>query len=196
MILRILVLILGFGGGLAPPLFATTVRGNQLFVEAGGIPGTAGVPGLPGVAGEASSFRYADFFALQGGAFDDNPVAIAPAAAIAFPQDGFVSVGGDIVRTGASTFQLVSAGIYRVEFQVSVTEPAQLQLRLTSTGAIASSVVGRATGNTQIVGISYVTAVAGDILEVINASAIDINVTNLAGGTHAVSAHLVITRLQ
>jgi len=74
---------------------------------------------------------------------------------------------------------------------------AQLMLRLNS-GLIADSVVGRATGSSQITGLSVVsTTIANSVLEVIDppgngAIAIPPN----DGGTQPISAHLVIIRIQ
>ncbi|MFI5262952.1 MAG: hypothetical protein ACHQM6_00395 [Candidatus Kapaibacterium sp.] len=80
---------------------------------------------------------------------------------------------------------------------MSVTEPGQLMVRVN--GALApGTVVGRATGTTQIVGISILTLSAGDVIEVINppGNPVALTITPIAGGTHSVSAHLVIKRLQ
>jgi hypothetical protein len=63
--------------------------------------------------------------------------------------------------------------------------------------ALGQSVVGRATGTSQIVGTSMVTASAGDTLQVINSSSpAALTITPLAGGTNPVSAHLTILRLR
>jgi hypothetical protein len=83
-------------------------------------------------------------------------------------------------------------------FQVSVTEAGQLILRLNSTD-VAPSVVGRATGTSQIVGMSLVTTVViNSVLEVGNPAGNSpaLTITPLAGGTRPVSAHLVITRVR
>ena len=137
---------------------------------------------------------FADFYALMP---PDNAATVAAGAAVAFPNNGPTS-GATIVRTGPSTFDLTAIGSYLVEFQVSASEAGQLMLRLNAV-EVANSVVGRATGTTQLVGVSIITtSVINSILEVINPSGNTpaLTITPLAGGTHAVSAHLTILRLQ
>jgi hypothetical protein len=84
-----------------------------------------------------------------------------------------------------------------VLFQVSITESAQLCLVLNA-GQAASTVVGRATGTSQVVGICLVqTILPNSVLSVCNplGEPIALTMTPVAGGTNPVSAHLVITRL-
>lgn len=211
MILRMLMLILALGTYVTPSLSAGCDRGNRLIGEAGGaagIPGVAGPAGAPGIAGAAGSqgipgvpgipgapgvLDFSDFFALMP---LDNAAPVAVGTAVEFPQNGDST--GTIVRTGPSSFLLPTIGTYLVEFQVSVTEAGQLMLRLNG-GLVANSVVGRATGADQLVGISLVTTTTSNsILEVINppGNSTALTITPLAGGTHAVSAHLTITRIQ
>jgi hypothetical protein len=126
----------------------------------------------------------------------DNPGAVAPGTAVSFPRAGAAS-GTDIVQSNATTFTLTAAGIYLVTFQVSVTEPGQFVLAQNGV-ELAQSVVGRATGTSQIVGTSMVTASAGDSLQVNNPAgeSVALTITPLAGGTDPVSAHLTILRLR
>ena len=59
--------------------------------------------------------------------------------------------------------------------------------------------VGRATGTSDIIGMSIITTTeVNSILTVINPSGNDaaLTITPLAGGTRPVSAHLVITQIQ
>lgn len=82
--------------------------------------------------------------------------------------------------------------------QVSVTEAGQLMLTLNSLD-LAYTVVGRATGTSQIVGMAFVeTSAINSILTVRNpeGTAAALTITPVAGGTRPVSAHLVITQLQ
>ncbi len=65
-------------------------------------------------------------------------------------------------------------------------------------GQDATTIVGRATGTSQIVGICLVrTTLPNSVLSVCNplGSPIALTMTPVAGGTNPVSAHLVITRL-
>ncbi|GCF10882.1 hypothetical protein KDI_44460 [Dictyobacter arantiisoli] len=127
----------------------------------------------------------------------DNAATVAAGADVRFPQDGPTS-GIFIARTGPSTFNLAVPGTYQVLFQVSVTEPGQLVVTLNNT-ELAYTVVGRATGTSQIVGLALVTtATPNSVLTVRNPStnSTALTITPLAGGTRPVSAHLVITRLR
>ena len=209
--------MLALGINLTSPLFAGTARGSRLISEAGGsqgIPGVAGpagapgiagaagaagIPGIPGIPGAPGILDFADFYALMP---TDNPAPVPVGSAVAFPRAGSASAAGGIVPVTSSTFKLSTIGTYLVQFQVSVTEAGQLMLRLNG-GLVATSVVGRATGTSQIVGISLVTTtVVNSVLEVINppGNATALTITPVAGGTGPgpadVSAHLSITRIQ
>lgn len=127
----------------------------------------------------------------------DNAATVAPGADVSFPQNG-VTGGSGIERTGAASFRLTQIGTYLVLFQVSVTESGQLLLTLNG-AELASTVSGRATGSSQIVGFALLsTTVTDSILTVRNPSgnATALNITPLAGGPTPVSAHLTILQLQ
>ena len=154
--------------------------------------GPTGAVGATGEAGVVAAAEFADFFALMPG---DNADTVAPGTAVDFPQDGPNS--GDILRASASEFILPEIGTYQVFFEVPVDEAGQLQLKLNS-ASLAYTVVGRATGTSQIVGKFLVeTTVIDSILSVINPAGnpIALTITPLAGGANPVSAHLVIERL-
>jgi hypothetical protein len=158
-----------------------------------GVTGPIGLTGPVGPIGPSSSFSSSDFFALMPG---DNSASIAPGADLSFPQDG-PTFGTDIVRLAASSFKLVSVGIYQVLFKVSITESGQLCIVLNA-GQNPATVVGRATGTSQLVGICLVqTFLPSSILSIRNplGEPIALTMTPIAGGTNPVSAHLVITRL-
>ena len=208
--LRILAWVLAVDCFLTSPVFATTERGDHLFEEAGGavgIPGLAGPRGAPGLAGAAGAagiqgipgipgapgiLDFSDFFALMG---PDNSTPILGGQAVSFPRIG--STNGAIVPLGPTTFSLPTVGTYLVQFQVDVTAAAQLQLSL-NTVPLPETVVGRATGTTQIIGVSLVTTTsAGSILQVINPPTNPgLTLPPNDGGTHPISAHLVIIRIQ
>ncbi|WP_087974127.1 collagen-like triple helix repeat-containing protein [Oceanobacillus rekensis] len=157
-----------------------------------GEPGPAGPQGIQGPAGGVLAF--ADFFALMP---PDNADTVAPGTDVDFPQDGPNS-GTGIARTGPSSFNLTDIGFYQVLFQVSVTEAGQLILTLNGAD-LAYTVVGRATGTSQIVEMAIIeTTSVNSILTVRNpaGNSTALTITPLAGGTRPVSAHLVITRLQ
>ena len=156
--------------------------------------GANGPRGPTGPAGTSGILNYADFYALMP---SDNVATVAPGTDVSFPQNGPIS-STDITRTSASSFSLVLIGTYQILFQVSVSEAGQLVLTLNGS-ELDYTVVGRATGTSQIVGMDIVTTTTTDSILTVrnpadNASALTI--TPLAGGTQPVSAHLVITQLQ
>jgi hypothetical protein len=214
MFFRQFILALVLCSSLASSLIATTERGDRLIVETGGVQGIAGVAGpagAPGLAGAAGSqgipgipgapgiLSFGDFYALQGGMsmYTDNPGGgIAAGAAVNFPRDGSISATG-ITPLTTSSFNLATIGTYLVLFQVDVASAAQLMLRL-NLAPIPDSVVGRATGSSQITGLSVIsTTISNSVLEVINPPSNSTVVVIPAndGGTQAISAHLVIIRI-
>jgi hypothetical protein len=192
--------------GPIPELGARGPAGPQGTPGAPGAPGAPGTPGPTGPTGAKGDqgdqgiqgppgtvLAFADFYALMP---PDNAATVAPGAAVSFPNTGDFA-GTDILRASDSTFTFTQAGIYLIMFEVSVTEPGQLVLALNAL-QLPASLVGRATGTSQIAGMSFVTVSAFDSLEVRNpAGAISpLTITPLAGGTQSVSAHLAILRLQ
>lgn len=179
--------------GPAGPVGATGPTGAQGPTGATGAQGPTGATGAQGPAGTVLDF--ADFFALMP---PDNAATVAVGADVAFPQDGPASASGTITRVGSASFNLSNIGVYQVMFQVSVTEPGQLILTLNNVD-LAYTVVGRATGTSQIVGVALVqTTGVNSVLTVRNpvGNFSALTITPLAGGTQPVSAHLVITQLQ
>jgi hypothetical protein len=126
----------------------------------------------------------------------DNSATVAAGTAVEFPQDGPTVGGGAPTRSSATQFTLPATGTYRVQAQVSVTEPGQLQVALNGAG-LPNTVVGRATGISQMVIDTLITATAGQLLSIINPTGnpAALTITPIAGGTHSVSATLVITFL-
>jgi hypothetical protein len=173
----------------------------QLIAQAGatgptgaqGIEGSIGATGTTGAAGGVLDF--ADFYALMP---PNNAATVAPGTDVSFPEDGPASGSGLISRTSASSINLSDIGTYQVLFQVSVDEAGQLILTLNGAD-LAYTVVGRATGTSQIVGIALVqTTIFNSILTVRNpaGNSTALTITPLAGGTSPASAHLVITRIK
>ena len=153
--------------------------------------GATGAQGPQGIAGGVLS--YADFYALMP---PDNSATVAPGTDVSFPQNGPIA-NTNIGRLGPSSFNLGPIGTYQILFQVGVTEAGQLLLTLNGQD-LEYTVVGRATGTSQIVGMAIVTTTAVDsVLTVRNpaGNAAALTVTPLAGGTRPVSAHLVITQI-
>jgi hypothetical protein len=136
--------------------------------------------------------EFAEFYALMP---PNNSSNVAAGTDVSFPQDGPQS--GSITRLNGSTFQLATTGTYRVMFDVSVSQAGQLELTLNAT-ELAYTVVGRATGTTQIVGEALVNvSTANSVLAVENPSAEStaLTITPSAGGADPVSATLIIQKL-
>ena len=169
-------------------------RGPQGLRGLPGPQGPIGETGPQGPAGEPGGIlSYADFYALMP---PDNSATVAPGTDVAFPQNGPIA-NTNIGRLGPSAFNLGPIGSYQVLFQVNVTEAAQLLLTLNDQD-LEYTVVGRATGTSQIVGMAIITTTSvNSVLTVRNpaGSAAAITITPLAGGTRSVSAHLVITQI-
>jgi hypothetical protein len=179
--------------GATGPQGATGAKGDKGDDGADGADGAPGTPGTMGPAGPAGTADFAEFFALMP---PDNAATIAPGDDVQFPQDGPGS--GDITRTSASTFNLAAPGIYRVAYNVSISEAGQLILTLDGAD-LAYTVTGRATGTSQITGEAFVeTTTANAHLTVRNpaGNSTALTVTPLAGGTRPVNATLTIEQLQ
>ena len=175
--------------GFRGPAGAVGPRGPRGFAGPAGEAGPAGPQGVPG-----GVLSFADFYALMP---PDNSATVAPGTDVSFPEDGSNS-GTDIVRSGPSTFTLAPIGTYQVLFQVSVTEPGQLMLTLNGT-ELDYTVVGRATGTSQIIGMAIVaTTSENSTLTVRNPTGnlTALTITPLASGTQPVSAHLIITQIR
>ncbi len=170
-------------------------QGIQGEVGPQGPAGPQGIQGEVGPQGPAGGvLSFADFYALMP---PDNAATVAPGTDVNFPQDGPIS-GTNITRLGANSFELGPIGTYQVLFQVSVTEAGQLILTLNGAD-LAYTVVGRATGTSQIIGIALVeTTTENSVLTVRNpaGNAAALTITPLAGGTRSVSAHLMIIQIQ
>jgi hypothetical protein len=159
-----------------------------------GLTGPEGPAGPVGSTGPRGSvFGAADFYALMP---NDNSATIVAGSDVNFPNDG-PAFGTDISRLGPDSFNLTSIGIYQVMFQVSVSEPGQLVVVL-NTLEEPYTVVGRATGTDQLVGMCLITTtISNTVLSIRNpvGNSTALTITPFAGGTKSVSAHLVITRL-
>jgi len=179
---------------------ATGIQGSSIVGPSGprGPPGEQGATGSAGPQGDTGASGtqfFADFFALMP---PDNAATVSVGGDVNFPQDGPTDGSGNISRTGPSSFNLALIGTYEVNFQVSVTEAGQLIITLNGTD-LDYTVVGRATGTSQIVGLALVTTTTvNSILTIRNptGNSTALTITPLAGGTRPVSAHLVIKQLQ
>jgi hypothetical protein len=158
-----------------------------------GVPGPKGDTGATGAAGPAGSSAYAFFYALMP---RDNADTVAVGDSVQFPQNG---PNSSSIQRGErdGVFSLGNVGTYRVTFSASISEAGQLGITLNSR-IVDYSVVGRATGTTQILGDVIVTTQEKDtMLSVVNpeGNSTALTVTPEAGGKSPVSASLVIQQL-
>jgi hypothetical protein len=126
----------------------------------------------------------------------DNAATVAPGTDVSFPQDGPTSATS-ITRTGPSSFNLATVDTYEVSFNVSVNEPGQLMVTLNGAD-LAYTVVGRATGTSEITGQVLVSSsVINSILTIRNpaGNSTALTITPLAGGTRPVSASIIIKEI-
>jgi hypothetical protein len=180
--------------GAVGPEGATGAVGPKGATGAVGATGVTGATGAKGATGTSGTSEFAEFFALMP---PDNAATVAAGTAVSFPQDGPADGSGLISRLNANQFVLSDIGTYNVSFAVSVTEAGQLELTLNG-AALAYTVIGRATGTSEIVGESLVTTTTvNSFLSVLNPAgeSTALTITPLAGGTHPVGASLVIQQL-
>jgi hypothetical protein len=129
----------------------------------------------------------------------DNAATISVGGAVSFPQDGAIN---GITRVGVNEFNLSTVGIYEVTWQVSVSEAGQLLIGLdTGFGVVevAYTVAGRAGPTTQISNhVLLTTTTVNTRLSIRNPTGnpAALTVTPIAGGTHAVTASLLIKQIQ
>ena len=158
-----------------------------------GTTGTQGSIGLTGPQGLSGGLISAsDFYAIMPG---DNSVPIAAGSSVQFPQNG--PSFGTISRISSSQFNLPDIGVYTINFEVAIIEAGQLVVVLNGT-ELPYTVVGRATGTSQIIGLCLVrTTIVNNILSINNptGNATALTVVPLSGGSRPVSAHLVINRV-
>ena len=139
---------------------------------------------------------FVEFYALMPG---DNTATVAPGTPISFPRNGPTS--GTIIRsstTPTSQFVLPEIGTYSITWQVSIAEAGQLVLVVNGVED-ARTLVGRATGTSQIIGNTLLTtSTLNTIVSLNNPSGnpVALTVSPIAGGTRAVSASIIIKRLQ
>ena len=169
----------------------TGLTGTTGAAGSTGAAGATGATGSTGPTGPSGTIAFSDFFAMMP---SDNITTIAIGTDVAFPQNG-PSSGSAIARTGTSAFNLSAIGTYQVMFQVSVDEAGQLNLTLNGVD-VTYSVVGRATGTNQIVGMCLLTTTVVNSLLTVRNPGGTLTVTPVAGGPRAVSAHLLITQIQ
>jgi hypothetical protein len=98
---------------------------------------------------------------------------------------------------GEAGIALVNAGIYKVTFSVSGTEPNQMALYLNGTTVVGGTVYGSGAGTQQNAGQAIFAVAAGDVLTVRNhTSAAAVGLASVVGGTQAnANASVTIEKL-
>ena len=126
---------------------------------------------------------------------NDDAATIASGDAISLPDSSASTE--DITRLDDTTFTLVNTGTYLITYQASIDEPGQLGLSLNGS-LIPYSVSGRATGTNQIYNSVIIeVTTANSTLSLVNpeGNTTALTLTPSAGGTHPVTAHLVIVKI-
>jgi hypothetical protein len=183
----------GPAGATGPQGLPGSSTGTRGATGPAGPAGPAGAPGPTGPAGATGATGSGDsalFFALMP---SDNPATVAVGANVEFPQNG-PTTSTETVRLSPSSFQLGTPGVYRVSFQVPVTEAGQLVVALDGS-ELAYTVVGRATGTAQISLTTLVeTTTVDQAITIRNpaGNSTALTITPLAGGTQSVGATLLI----
>ncbi|MGI8556776.1 MAG: BclA C-terminal domain-containing protein [Solirubrobacteraceae bacterium] len=97
---------------------------------------------------------------------------------------------------GTSTIALVAAGVYKVTFSVSGTEPNQFAL-FDNAALVPGTIYGSGAGTQQNVGQVIAQFSAGDVLTLVNhSSASAVGLASVIGGTQAnVNASVTIEKL-
>lgn len=157
-----------------------------------GVAGPQGIPGPQGPVGPPFARSFGEIYALMP---PDNPAAVAPGTPVQFPH--IKALSGGVTAGLPGSLILPTAGSWLLTAQVSVTEPGQLVVAR-QTGGVGlfvedpTTVVGRATGTTQIVLSAVITGVGpGDVVRLQNpaANATALTITPFAGGADRVTAN-------
>ena len=132
----------------------------------------------------------------------DNASTVAPGEAVSFPENGPRSHSRYITRVSETEFKLAKAGTYQILFQVGVSDSGQLVVAADSGSGFEEldyTLVGRNSSANQISEMCLVKTCKDDtVIRIQNpiGNSSSITITPDGGGSRAVSAHLVITRLK
>jgi hypothetical protein len=137
--------------------------------------GATGATGPQGPAGTGGSGEYAYIYSTI-------PTTVAVGAVVLFDFNGPITPG--ITHTpGSSDVNIITAGIYRVDWSVSGTEPNQFAVFINGI-PVTGSTYGSGAGTQQNSAFLIVAIGAGDTLTVRNhTSAAAVGLQSLAGGT-------------
>ena len=142
---------------------------------------------LGGGIGSSSSYGYV--YALT------QAATVALEAPVLWDTAG--PLNGVVFTPGSGNVTVAKAGLYKVEFSVSGTEPNQFAIAVNGT-ANASTIYGSGAGTQQNTGFAILTLAAGDVLSVINHSSSGGAVTlapNVGGTQNNVRASIIINSI-
>lgn len=114
---------------------------------------------------------------------------VAIGAAFPFDTDGPISAGfahtASPVPAVSSPITILNAGIYKVDFTVTVAEARQIALYLNG-AVVDSTIYGQATGTAVTTGVAIIEVAAGDVLTLRNhLSAAALTLVTPSGGTES-----------
>lgn len=167
---------------------ATGPTGPAGPAGAAGIAGATGATGATGAAGTSGISDYAYIYNLLA-----QTVAIE--ADVPFDTNGLITPGF-LHAPSSSTILVVNAGVYKVEFSVSGTQPNQFALFLNGL-EVPGTVYGSGAGTQQNTGQAIFAIGAGEILTLRNhSSSAAVGLASVIGGTQAnVNASITILKL-
>jgi len=145
-----------------------------------GSQGSTGDTGATGPTGPAGSGGFGEYLYV----YNLTAQTIAIEDPIPFDSNGAMS-DGFTHAPGAANIEVVNAGVYKVSFSVSGTEPSQMAVFRNGT-PIPGSIYGSGAGTQETTGQVIVSLEAGDMLSVVNhSSAAAVGLASVIGGTQA-----------
>jgi hypothetical protein len=180
--------------GLAGPAGPAGAAGAAGALGPAGPAGTAGATGALGPAGPAGA-AGANGLAEYGYIYNVSAETVALEADVTFDSNGVLTAGITHLAGGAG-ITVVNAGVYKVSFSASGTEPNQMALFVNGT-PIAGTVYASGAGTQQNSGQAIVNLAAGAVMTVRNhSSAAAVGLATPIGGTQpTVNASVVIEKL-
>ena len=164
--------------GSTGPAGAKGDTGNTGPQGSTGAAGATGATGATGAAGADGSGGFGEYLYV----YNLTAQTIAVEAPIPFDTNGAMSAGFTHAP-GSANIAVVNAGVYKVSFSVSGTEPSQMAL-FRNGAPVPGSIYGSGAGTQETGGQVIVTLGAGDMLTVVNhSSAAAVGLASNIGGT-------------
>ena len=175
--------------GPAGPQGATGATGAIGPVGPIGPQGATGATGPTGPAGAPAVSSFAEFYSVA----PDVATEVAAGSAVELATDG-ASSGDAITRASASTFTLVDAGTYMVDYQANTTNGGTLGISVNGTVQPNTTVT---TASEQIENKALITTdTANSVISLVNPADSGASLSIAAGGTsESVGANLDIVKI-